>query len=626
MKVKLKDVLSDFIVPMRDKPKRFDGTIPWCRIEDIKGKYLSDTLSQQYVSEETVQSMNLKVYPINTLLFTCSATIGVTALTTKPLCTNQTFIGLVPSDKIDIEYLYYYLKLIGKRLKKSASITTIPYLSRSFFENLEIELPPMKNQKEISLILHDIDDKIELNDKFNYELEAMAKLIYDYWFVQFDFPNKNGKPYKSSGGKMLYCEELKREIPKGWRVEKLTSCSEIIDCLHSKKSDYLFEDKKYFLLQLENIKDDGLIDLSKKYYVSKDEYKRWTTRIEVKDHDLVITNAGRVAGLSQIPKGVVAGIGRNITAIRPENISPTFLYYSFQGAEMERQIKLNTDTGSFFKSLNVRGIKELFIVRPHKELEEKFEEFALSHRRKRESNSKQNQKLTELRDWLLPMLMNGQVKVGEQKEQLNIAAEPGAAYEKDKASLDSLFETINYDYEVAAVVLLTRQILDRTYGRKFIHKMFSNIQFLESLPVFKDLEFQENGWGMYCPILKRTIEDKRFIYFEEINDEVSILNFNFKHVKEVSDWMKDKDNQKFVSQVENMLHIYQKSLIYKDMDRIELLNTVLECMTVLETDNFDSIYAKMEKWKMFENGYKNKAEKFKPEETRRMIDLIKEIK
>lgn len=329
-------------------------------------------------------------------------------------CFHNNFFKVNYDEKKVIgKYLYYCLKTDQKQneMKKRAGITTIPDLNHFMFLDMKIPLPSIEHQKFTVSILDSISTKIEFNNKINAELEAMAKLIYDYWFVQFDFPDENGKPYKSSGGKMVYNEELKREIPEGWEVEKLSKCCEIIDCLHSKKSDLVFEDEKYYLLQLENIKDDGLIDLTNKYYVSKSEYERWTVRIEVQDHDLVITNAGRVAGLSQIPKGVVAGIGRNITAIRPDKILPTFLYYSFRGSEMERQIKLNTDTGSFFKSLNVRGIKELYVVRAPKKLEEEFEKMALAHRRKRELNSNENQKLAELRDWLLPMLMNGQVRV-----------------------------------------------------------------------------------------------------------------------------------------------------------------------------------------------------------------------
>lgn len=417
MKVKLKEVLTSFIVPMRDKPKKFDGNIPWCKINDIEGKYLSGSSSGKNVTENTINLMNLKVYPVNTLIFSCSATIGVTAITTKPLCTNQTFIGLVGNKNISIEFLYYYLGLIGQKLIKAASVTTIPYLSKSFFENLEINLPQLFLQKKIAKTLADIDAKIEVNKRVNALLETKMKTLYNYWFTQFDFPNKNNKPYKKNGGKIVFNKELKREIPEGWKIERLSSCCSIIDCLHSKKSDLIYENEKYYLLQLDNITKTGLIDLSKKYYVSKDEYNRWTKRIEVYDGDIVITNAGRVAGLAQIPEDIKAGIGRNITAIRPVQIQPTFLYYTFQGAEMKRQIKLNTDTGSFFKSLNVRGIKELFVIRPPLNLEITFEKISFKHRRKRELNSKQNQKLSELRDWLLPMLMNGQVSVmGEEKK------------------------------------------------------------------------------------------------------------------------------------------------------------------------------------------------------------------
>jgi len=227
---------------------------------------------------------------------------------------------------------------------------------------------------------------------------------------------------------MVWNEVLKREIPEGWEVEGIHHCCSIIDCLHSKKSDLVFEDEKTFLLQLENIKDNGLLDLTKKYYVTRSEYERWTSRIEVKEHDILITNAGRVAATAQIPKDIIAGIGRNITAIRPNSINPTYLFLSFQGTDIKRQIRLNTDAGAFFTSFNVKGIKKLQILRPKNNVEEKFEELVYPIRQKRELNNTENQELAALRDWLLPMLMNGQVRVGgsyeEREEEVNMAAEP----------------------------------------------------------------------------------------------------------------------------------------------------------------------------------------------------------
>jgi type I restriction enzyme S subunit len=412
MRKKLKVLMEEFIVPMRDKPKKFDGNIPWCRIEDIKGKYLEDSLSKRYVSEAVIKKMNLKVYPVGTLIFSCSASIGTSAIIKKPLCTNQTFIGLVPSKKIDVEFLYYYFTLLGGQFKKSASITTIPYLSRRFFEELEVDIPSnLKKQNRISKILADLDTKIELNNRMNAELEAMGKLLYDYWFVQFDFPNDNGQPYKSSGGEMVYSEVLKREVPEGWGVQSILKCCKIVDCLHSKKPDYNFVSEELFLLQLNNIEDNGMIDLTKKYYVAKQDYEKWTSRIVVQGGDIVITNAGRVAATAQIPYGLKTGIGRNITAIRPISISHTYLFLAFSGLDIQRQIISNTDVGSFFKSFNVKNIKRLHVLRPPSKLELDFENQANTIRKRKELIKQENQELTTLRDWLLPMLINGQVEV-----------------------------------------------------------------------------------------------------------------------------------------------------------------------------------------------------------------------
>ncbi len=106
-RVKLKDVCVDFIVPMRDKPKKFDGNIPWCRIEDINGKYLDDSKSEQYVSMETVNEMNLKIFPTGTVICACSASIGTYTINTRPLITNQTFIGIVTGELLKNSYFRY---------------------------------------------------------------------------------------------------------------------------------------------------------------------------------------------------------------------------------------------------------------------------------------------------------------------------------------------------------------------------------------------------------------------------------------------------------------------------------------------------------------------------------------
>jgi type I restriction enzyme, S subunit len=181
---RLGEVCNNFIVPMRDKPKDLTGSIPWCRIEDFEGKYLYRSKSNQGVNSETIKEMNLKVYPVNTLLVSCSANLGFCAITKRELVTNQTFIGLVADDeKANIEYLYYTMILSSLRLNVLSSGTTITYLSRNEFENFMLDFPCLEEQKKISDFLIDLDTKIQHIDKELVTLKEFKKGLLQGMFV-----------------------------------------------------------------------------------------------------------------------------------------------------------------------------------------------------------------------------------------------------------------------------------------------------------------------------------------------------------------------------------------------------------------------------------------------------------
>lgn len=183
-KVKLKKIISKFVVPMRDKPTDLTGSIPWCRIEDFKGKYLYESKSNQGVSKDTIHKMNLKVFPVNTLLVSCSANLGFCAITKKELITNQTFIGLVPiEDKVNVEFLFYLMKLSSRKLNRLASGTTISYLSREEFEKFKISLPCLKEQTKIANFLSAIDDKINLVNQDLEKTEIYKNGLFQQMFV-----------------------------------------------------------------------------------------------------------------------------------------------------------------------------------------------------------------------------------------------------------------------------------------------------------------------------------------------------------------------------------------------------------------------------------------------------------
>lgn len=181
---RLDEVISKFIVPMRDKPKDLTGPIPWCRIEDFDGKYLSKSKSGQGVDITTIKEMNLKVYPIGTLLVSCSANLGFCAITKVELMTNQTFIGLAPDNKkIDVLYLYYVMKRSSAKLNILSSGTTISYLSREQFEKFKIPYPSLVEQKKISKFIANLDDKIDgINNQIN-QTQNFKKGLLQQMFV-----------------------------------------------------------------------------------------------------------------------------------------------------------------------------------------------------------------------------------------------------------------------------------------------------------------------------------------------------------------------------------------------------------------------------------------------------------
>ncbi|MBK7407379.1 MAG: restriction endonuclease subunit S [Saprospirales bacterium] len=150
---RLESVITKFIVPQRDRPKVFDGDVPWCRIEDFDGVYLSKSKSGLCVSQEVIDSMPLRVYPKGTVIVSCSADLGRCAIVAVPLITNQTFIGLVPSEDIDSLYLYYLMGSKATELNAMASGATIKYLSKKKFQELQIPIPPLPEQKQIVSIL-----------------------------------------------------------------------------------------------------------------------------------------------------------------------------------------------------------------------------------------------------------------------------------------------------------------------------------------------------------------------------------------------------------------------------------------------------------------------------------------
>lgn len=253
-------------------------------------------------------------------------------------------------------------------------------------------------QKKIATILSSIDFKIQLNNRINAELESMAKTLYDFWFVQFDFPNENGKPYRTSGGKMVWNDKLKREIPEGWRVNEL---KEIAKCIMGQSPNGESYNQNGIGIPLLN----GPADYENGALKGR-TFTTEPTRLCQKD-DLVLCIRATIGNLVYSEKEFC--LGRGVAAVRPNESRFSELIYYILIQEIER-FKVQA-TGSIIVGIKKDDLIESKCLIPSDELMNSFHFLVNPMFDKIRINLNESQQLVELRDWLLPMLMNGQVKV-----------------------------------------------------------------------------------------------------------------------------------------------------------------------------------------------------------------------
>ena len=217
--------------------KRFyeNGTIPWINSGELASPYIYE--SSNYITQEGFDNSSTTMYPPNTVLVAMyGATAGKASLLKIEACTNQAICAIFPNDNYCPQFIKYSIDNLYDYLVGISSGSARDNLSQAELKDLELIVPQTRKEQEVlASTLSLLDKKIELNRQINDNLEAMAKQLYDYWFVQFDFPNEEGKPYKSSGGAMVWNEKLKREIPQGWHCGTLLDIAEYTNGLACQK-------------------------------------------------------------------------------------------------------------------------------------------------------------------------------------------------------------------------------------------------------------------------------------------------------------------------------------------------------------------------------------------------------
>ena len=433
-----------------------------------------------------------------------------------PARVNQHVSIIRANERRDQNYLLYYLIFRKDYLLTISRVGgTRNALTKEAIEKIEIRFDD--NHKKIGAVLSLLDEKIELNNKISTELEQMAKMLYDYWFVQFDFPNSKGKPYKSSGGKMVYSDVIKRDVPKGWEVNTFA------DWIKETKTGDWGKDEaegnyieRVFCVRgadINGINGKGTVKAPERFILRNNISKA----LSVNDFVIEISggsptqSTGRIALLSskvfeRFNAPVICSNFCKAVSLKDEKY-----VFNFQ-QEWRRLYDANVFFGFEGKTSGIKNFlfdsfaNSYQVILPPKEVVEKFYEFAHSLEVKKQNNLLQNQQLAALRDWLLPMLMNGQAKVldnyGSSEETINTAFEPSLVYQKG-----TQLNIPNNKKGFAKQVLAGRIISLFKNDPHFTDIKFQKIQFLAEHIIQADLNlnYYYQAAGPYDNVFMHTI-------------------------------------------------------------------------------------------------------------------------
>jgi len=397
--------MSELFVPMRDKPKKFDGDIPWLRIDDLDGKFASDSKINQRVDKETVKKMNLRIYPVGTVLCSCSATIGVCAITKRELITNQTFIGIYPKSQLDGEFLYYYLLTQASNLRKISSGTTILYISRENFEAFPIVRPSLKEQQKIASILSNIDKLIQKKEQLIEKTQGLKKALTQRLLT------------KGIGHSKFKKTDL-GEIPEDWEIKTYNELFEFLRTGTNSRDDLkVIGDVQYIHYGDIHAKWHSVVDcdLEEIPWIDKAKVQRLPF---LKEGDLIIADASEDyegSGASILLKNVknrkiVSGLHTIALRNIDKNVFSDYKRYLNSIKVVKNQI-IAYVTGVSVYGLSKNNLKKIRIPLPPSAEQQKIAEILSNVDELIQKQKINKSKLESLKKGLMQKLLTGKIRL-----------------------------------------------------------------------------------------------------------------------------------------------------------------------------------------------------------------------
>lgn len=376
-------------------PEQLDDLMDTSETEKKKYSVLKGdvflTRTSETIDELGMSSVALKNYP--------NATYSGFLKRLRPIQDNVTYH----------KFMGFYLrsKMFRKTMTNNAVLTLRASLNEDIFSYLDLILPDYDEQLKIGDLLHLINQKIELNNRINAELEAMAKTLYDYWFLQFEFPDENGKPYKSSGGKLEYNEAIKRKIPARWEVKILNDITlNITRGISPKYTD----SGGVCVLNQRCIRDNVISFHSSRRHEGTINDSKFLRHGDVLVNSTGVGTLGRVAFVKRFEEERITA-DSHVTIIRANHKCIRKLYFCYSMIKKQSEIEKAAEGSTGQVELSKGQLEQLKITIPKSDLQLKFDSVVAPIIQNASILEQENQQLAQQRDWLLPMLMNSQVKV-----------------------------------------------------------------------------------------------------------------------------------------------------------------------------------------------------------------------
>lgn len=389
--------------PSTKNEKNFGDMCYFITPRDMTGQKKID-FTERKLSPDGIESVKKQFIKGPAICVSCiGSDMGKVVICENDFVTNQQ-INTISNIKgnYDIDFLYYSLKPMKDYLHGIAGGSTMPIVNKSTFETIKISVPTLNQQKAIAKVLSDLDEKIETNNKINKKLEEMAQAIFKQWFVDFEFPNEDGKPYKSSGGEMV--ESELGMIPKGWNIKKL---SELADMKNGVNYGRNQEGEK---VKVVNVRDfDGSLVVNDKKLDSVFLLQKQINDYRLQKYDTVIVRSAKPGETLLVNDDNLKVYSGFTIRIRPKDYNiKLYVFYCIRNSI--RQLE-NSSNGTIFKNLNQQLLGKVSVIEPKIEVINKYNDFIKTIIDKIYIVNEEINRLTDLRDTLLPKLMSGEIRV-----------------------------------------------------------------------------------------------------------------------------------------------------------------------------------------------------------------------